>query len=173
MIEGTKMLNSQLIHRHKGSLVFQKNRVLPPGARDKSIRGSLFSTALCWRARLFDCLGMKCLYSAEWADYFRQLQTNPDSKLEGLYISTQMNSRTTACWPICQKTISGLKEPYRQAWLEESTPTACPAPDALRRRVALLAGRPAGPDGQGLHGRSKSEPFPPITVIRPGRSASE
>ena len=44
--------------------------------------------SLLLAARLFDYLGMKWLYAVEWADYFRQLQANPDTKLVDLYTRT-------------------------------------------------------------------------------------
>jgi hypothetical protein len=125
-------------------------------------------------ARLFDYLGMKWLYAAEWSDYFRQLQANPDSKLVDLYIGNQMNAQDHGMLADLRDTISGLKEPYRQAWLEEATPYRLP--NALMRFDAewlyWQAVQQAVTD-RVLHGRSKREPFPSIAVIRPARQTKE
>ncbi len=130
--------------------------------------------SLMLAARLFDYLGMKCLYAVEWADYFRQLQANPDPKLVDLYIGTQMNSQDHGMLADLREAISGLKEPYRRAWLEEATPYRLPS--ALMRFDAewlyWQAVQQAVED-KVLHGRSQSEPFPSIFVIRPARPSRE
>jgi hypothetical protein len=126
--------------------------------------------SLLLAARLFDYLGMKCLYAVEWAGYFRQLQANPDPKLVTLYIGIQMNAQDHGMLADLREAISGLKEPYRQAWLEEATPYRLPSAllrwdaewdywEAVHQRVV----------DQVLHGWSKGEPFPSIAVIRPQR----
>ncbi len=117
-------------------------------------------------ARLFDYLGMKCLYAVEWADYFKKLHADPDPKFVTLYIGIQINAQDHGMLADLTDTITGLREPYRQAWLEESTPyrlgTALEYWDAETqywhatwRRVVHL-----------LRTRSKDEPFPSIDVLR-------
>jgi hypothetical protein len=124
--------------------------------------------SLLLAARLFDYLGMKCLYATEWAGYFRELKTNPDPQLVSLYIGTQMNAQDHGMLADLREAVSGLKEPYREAWLEEATPYRLPS--ALMRFDAEWLYWQAVQQGvvdRVLHGWSKSEPFPSIAVIRP------
>ena len=125
-------------------------------------------------ARLFDYLGMKWLYAVEWADYFRQLQAKPETKLEDLYIRNQINAQGHGMLADLREAISGLKEPYRQAWLEESTPYRLPS--ALMRFDAewlyWQAVQQAVTD-KVLRGRKRSEPFPDIGIIRPAGHARD
>jgi hexosaminidase len=119
-------------------------------------------------ARQFDYLGMKSLYVVEWADYFRQLQENPRKDLVQLYIGNQMNSTTYGMLTDLQEMISELREPYREAWLDEATPFRLQS--ALYRWDAewnywaavkrLLVQRV-------LQGWRAGEPFPSLEVIRP------
>jgi hypothetical protein len=94
--------------------------------------------------------------------------TPPDPKLVDLYIGNQMNAQDHGMLADLRDAISGLKEPYRQAWLEEATPYRLPS--ALLRFDAealyWLEVQQAVND-KVLHGRSKSEPFPSISVLRP------
>ena len=78
--------------------------------------------SLLLSARLFDYLGMKRLYAVEWAGYFRELQANPDPKLVSLYLGNQMNAQDHGMLADLVDASSGLREPYREAWLAESTP---------------------------------------------------
>jgi hypothetical protein len=119
-------------------------------------------------ARLFDYLGMKSLYAVEWADYFRQLQENPKKDLVQLYIGNQMNSTTYGMLTDLREMISELREPYREAWLDEATPFRLQS--ALYRWDAewdywtavqrLLV-------QQVFQGWKEGEPFPPLESIRP------
>jgi hypothetical protein len=117
-------------------------------------------------ARLFDYLGMKSLYAIEWAGYFRDLQANPDSKLVDLYIGNQMNGQDHGMLADLVDTVSGLREPYRQAWLAESTPyrlgSALGRWDAEADFWRLTWARV----DQLLRSRGKDEPFPSIEVLR-------
>ena len=126
--------------------------------------------SLLLAAELFDYLGMKNLYAVEWAGYFRQLKENPDQKLVTLFIGIQMNAQDHGMLADLREAISGLKEPYREAWLEEATPYRLQSAllrwdaeweywQAVQRRVVDKV----------LHGWSKGEPFPSIDVIRPAR----
>jgi hypothetical protein len=111
---------------------------------------------------------MKCLYAVEWAGYFRELKANPDPQLVSLYIDNQMNAQDHGMLADLREAISGLKEPYREAWLEEATPYRLPS--ALLRFDAEWSYWQAVQRGvvdHVLHGWSKSEPFPSIAVIRP------
>jgi hypothetical protein len=122
-------------------------------------------------ARLFDYLGMKCLYVAEWADYFRQLKDNPKKELVTLYIGNQMNSTTYGMLTDLREMISELREQYREAWLSEATPFRLQSAlyrwdaewdywTAVQRLVVQNV----------LQGWKEGEPFPSIDVIRPQRS---
>ena len=117
---------------------------------------------------------MKSLYAVEWASYFRQLQAYPDPKLVTLFIGIQMNAQDHGMLADLRETISGLKEPYRLAWLEEATPYRLPS--ALARWDAewdywqAVQGQVAG---KVLHSWSKGEPFPSIAVIRPKAQKQE
>ena len=125
-------------------------------------------------ARQFDYLGMKCLYAVEWAGYFRLLKEKPDPQLVTLYIGTQMNAQDHGMLADLREAITGLKEPYRKAWLEESTPYRLPS--ALMRFDAewfYWRDVQQGVVDKVLHGWSKGEPFPSIEVIRPKQHARE
>ncbi|MDB6022014.1 MAG: glycoside hydrolase family protein [Pedosphaera sp.] len=117
-------------------------------------------------ARLFDYLGMKCLYAVEWAGYFRQLKENPDQQLVTLYIGIQMNAQDHGMLADLMDAITGLREPYCEAWLEESTPyrlgTALARWDAESRMWLETSGRV----NQLLRSHKKGEPFPSIEVLR-------
>jgi hypothetical protein len=90
----------------------------------------------------------------------------PDTKLVTLYIGIQMNAQDHGMVSDLIDKISGLREPYREAWLEESTPYRLGA--ALARwdeenqhwldiwhRLNDL-----------LRNRKKDESFPTIDVLR-------
>jgi hypothetical protein len=122
--------------------------------------------SLMMAARLFDYLGMKCLYAVEWQKYFKALRTDQDPKLITLYIGIQMNAQDHGMIPDLLDTITGLREPYREAWLAESTPyrlgTALSKWDGEERfwydtlhRVEHL-----------LRSHSTNEPFPTLDAIR-------
>jgi len=78
--------------------------------------------SLMMAARLFDYLGMKCLYAVEWNGYFSELHTNPDEKLVHLYIGVQIVQQGNGMLADLTDAVTNLREAYRQAWLEESTP---------------------------------------------------
>ena len=166
------------IEKHQTEL--RKARLLAESAQERLARARRLAPAdptlnsLVLAARLFDYLGMKWLYAVEWADYFRQLQANPDPKLVDLYIGNQMNAQDHGMLADLRDAISGLKEPYRAAWLEEATPYRLP--NALMRFDAewlyWQAVQQAVTD-KVLHGRNKNEPFPSIAVIRPARQTKE
>ncbi len=124
--------------------------------------------SLVLSARMFDYLGMKCLYVVEWADYFKQLKEKPQKQLVTLYIGMQMNSGTYGMLTDLREMISELREDYRQAWLDEATPFRLQS--ALYRwdnewqywtsvQKLLVS--------QVLHGWKEGDPFPSIEVIRP------
>jgi hypothetical protein len=122
--------------------------------------------SLMMAARLFDYMGMKFLYAAEWDGYFKILQKNPDTTLVTLYIGVQMNAQDHGMLTDLIDSVTGLKEQYREAWLEESTPyrlgTALAHWDAETRYWMDTWGRVK----QLLHSYGKEEPFPSVNVLR-------
>jgi hypothetical protein len=122
--------------------------------------------SLMMAARLFNYMGMKNLYAVEWAGYFRQLQEKPDQQLVTLYIGLQMNATDHGMLADLLDAVTGLREPYRAAWLEESTPyrleTAMARWDAESRFWLETWGRVH----QVLRSHKKGEPFPSIEVLR-------
>lgn len=120
-------------------------------------------------ARLFDYLGMKSLYAVEWSDYFRELKTNSEPKLVTLYIGIQMNAQDHGMLADLVDAITGLREPYRAAWLEESRPyrlgSALARWDAETEYWHATWGRV----NELLRTRRKDEPFPSIDVLRANR----
>ncbi len=78
--------------------------------------------SLLLAARMFDYLGMKNLYAVEWAEYFRQLKENPDPELVNLYLSRQIAAQDHGMLADLMDAITELRDEYREAWLEESTP---------------------------------------------------
>ena len=80
-----------------------------------------------------------------------------------LYIGIQMNAQDHGMLADLREAISGLKDPYREAWLEEATPYRLPS--ALMRFDAewlLLAGGAAGRGGQGpARLEQRANRFPP------------
>jgi hypothetical protein len=158
----------------------RKARLLAESAQERLGRarglapGDPTLNSLVLAARLFDYLGMKCLYAVEWAGYFRELKANPDPKLVTLYIDIQMNAQDHGMLADLREAISGLKDSYREAWLEEATPYRLPS--ALMRFYAEWCYWQAVEQGvvdQVLHGWSNGEPFPAIAVIRPARRTKE
>jgi hypothetical protein len=158
----------------------RKARLLAESAQERLSRarrlapGDPTLNSLVLAARLFDYLGMKCLYAVEWAGYFRELKANPDPKLVTLYIGIQMNAQDHGMLADLREAISGLKDSYRLAWLEEATPYRLAS--ALMRFDAEWYYWQAVQQGvvdRVLDGWSKGEPFPAIGVIRPGRLSKE
>ena len=73
-------------------------------------------------ARMFDYLGMKHLYAIEWDGYFQELKQNPNPDLASLYLNNQISAVDHGMLSDLLDAVTGLRERYRQAWLEESTP---------------------------------------------------
>ncbi len=156
-----------------GAAEIRRARLLAESAAERLQRAiratadpTLKSTLLS--ARLFDYLGMKSLYTLEWADYFRQLKENPKKELVTLYLGNQMNSTTYGMLTDLREMISELREQYRQAWLDEATPfrlqTALYRWDAewnyWTTMQKLLV-------QQVFQGWKEGEPFPALDAIRP------
>ncbi len=156
-----------------GEAELRRARLLAETAQERVQRAMRISSdptlkSLLVSARLFDYLGMKCLYVVEWADYFRQLREHPRKDLVQLYIGNQMNSTTYGMLTDLREMISELRGEYREAWLDEATPFRLQS--ALYRWDAewnywtavqhLLV-------QQVLQGWKAGEPFPPLESIRP------
>lgn len=125
--------------------------------------------SLVLAARIFEYLGMKNLFAVEWADYFRRLKDNPEPELIRLYLNTQIAAQDHGMLADLMDSITGLKEHYQKAWLEESTTyrmgTALARWDAECEYWRAMQARIP----QIVHGYKKGEPFPPIDVLRPPR----
>jgi len=164
-----------LARLEKQSAQLRQARLLAESAQERLQRAVRLApddptlNSLLLAARLFDYLGMKCLYAVEWAGYFRQLKENPDQKLVTLYIGIQINAQDHGMLADLLDAVTGLREPYRRAWLEESTPYRLGA--ALARWDAeadywLATGERVR---QLLREHKKDEPFPSIDVLRAKR----
>jgi hypothetical protein len=170
----------RLARLEKNQAELHRARLLAESAQERLDRARRLSpgdptlNSLVLAARLFDYLGMKCLYSVEWAGYFRQLQANPDPKLMTLYIGIQMNAQDHGMLADLREAISGLKDAYRLVWLEEATPYRLPS--ALMRFDAEWFYWQAVQQNvvdRVLDGWSEGKPFPSIAVIRPARPTQE
>jgi hypothetical protein len=163
---------SLLAHLEKEQQECRKARLLAETAQEHLMRAQKLSPSdptlpsLLMAARLFDYLGMKCLYAVEWSDYFRELQKNPDPKLVTLYIGIQMNAQYHSMLDDLMDAITNLREPYRELWLTENTPYRLGAAldhwdgeiqfwHTTWHRVNEL-----------LRTRKKDEPFPSIDFLR-------
>ena len=171
---------SRLARLEQNQAELRKARLLAESALERLGRARHLApddptlNSLMLAARLFDYLGVKCLYAVEWAGYFRELKANPDPKLVSLYIGNQMNAQDHGMLADLREAISGLKDSYRLAWLEEATPYRLP--NALMRFDAEWYYWQAVQQGvvdQVLHGWSEGRPFPSIAVIRPARQSQE
>ena len=156
-----------------GAAQIRRARLLAEGAQvhlqraqedcsDPTLKSLLLSS------RLFDYLGMKSLYTVEWADYFRQLHADPKKELVQLYIGNQMNSTTYGMLTDLQEMISELRGEYRETWLDEATP--------FRLQSALYRWDAEWNYWANVHklmvqqifqGWKPSEPFPSLQSIRP------
>lgn len=156
-----------------GEAEVRRARLLAESAQERMQRALRKSSdptlkSLLVAARQFDYLGMKSLYTLEFAGYFRQLRENPKKELVQLYCGNQMNSTTYGMLTDLREMISELREDYRQAWLDEATPFRLQS--ALYRWDAewnywtavqrLLV-------QQVFQGWKEGEPFPPLESIRP------
>jgi hypothetical protein len=123
--------------------------------------------SLLLAARMFDYLGMKSLYAVAWADYFRQLRSKPDPDIASLYLAAQIAGQDHGMLADLMDTITGLREQYRAAWLEESTSyrlgTALARWDAECEFWRAMQGRTF----KVLSGWKPGEPFPPVDSLRP------
>jgi hypothetical protein len=177
---GDPLEPSRLARLEKNQAELRRARLLAESAQERLDRarrlapGDPTLNSLLLAARLFDYLGMKSLYAVEWAGYFRELKTNPDPKLVTLYIGIQMNAQDHGMLADLREAISGLKEPYRAAWLEEATPYRLPSA-LMRFDAEWLYWRDVqqGVVDHVLHAWSKGEPFPSIAVIRPKQQTRE
>ena len=169
----------QLKKFQAGQQELRRARLLAEHAQERVQRAMRVSSepalkSLLVAARMFDYLGMKCLYAAEWADYFRQLRENPKKELITLYIGNQMNSTTYGMLADLREMISELREQYREAWLAEATPFRLQSAlyrwdaewdywTAVQRLVVQKV----------LQGWKEGDPFPGIEVIRPQHRPAE
>jgi len=169
----------QLQKLQGGQPELRRARLLAESAQERLQRALRISpdptlSSMLVAARMFDYLGMKCLYVVEWADYFRQLREHPRKELITLYIGNQMNSTTYGMLTDLREMISELREQYKEAWLSEATPFRLQS--ALYRWDAewdywtavqrLLVQKV-------FQGWKEGEPFPPLEAIRPARAIAE
>ena len=120
-------------------------------------------------ARMFDYLAMKNLYAVEWSGYFRELKQNPSPELIDLYLGIQIATQDHGMLADLMDAITGLRERYREAWLEESTSyrlgTALARWDAECEYWRAMQARV--PEVQRAF--RKGEPLPSIDALRPRR----
>src|ERR1035437_10028988 len=113
------------LEAHEAEL--RKARMLANSAQERLQRAlrmngnTVTLKSLLLGARMFDYLGMKNLYVVEWSKYFQQLKANPSPQLISLYLNIQISSQDHDMLSDLIDAITGLKEEYREAWLEEST----------------------------------------------------
>ncbi len=138
-------------------------RALRMGGDPKTLQSILLAS------RIFDYMGMKSLYAAEWADYFRQLKESPDPELASFYLNTQIAAQDHGMLADLMDSITELRDEYREAWLEESTPyrlgTALARWDAECEFWRAMQVRVP----QVTRSYKKGEPFPSIESIRPAQ----
>ena len=156
----TQLRQARLLAESAEEQVLAVRQLMPT---DPTVKSLLVS------AQMFDYLGMKWLYALEWARYFRELKSNPDPNLVTLYIGIQMNAQDHGMMADLLDTVSGLRESYREAWLEESTPYRLGT--ALARwddeeQYWLAAWRQVN---ELLRTWQKDKPFPGLEVIHPRR----
>ncbi len=164
---------SRLVRLEAGRDELRKGRLLAESAQARlqralSLHGDRATLqSLLLGARMFDYLGMKNLYAVEWADYFRRLKDDPDPELMALYLDRQIGGQDHGMLADLMDTITGLREVYRAAWLEESTTyrlgTALARWDAECEHWRSIQLRAA----QLRREYRKGEPFPSIDSLRP------
>jgi len=173
---GDPLEPGRLARLEQNQAELRKARLIAESAQERLGRarrqapGDSTLNSLMLAARLFDYLGMKCLYAVEWAGWFRELKANPDPDLVTLYIGIQMEAQDHGMLADLREAISGLKDSYREAWLEEATPYRLPS--ALMRFDSEWFYWQAVQQGVAdrvLNGWHKGEPLPAIGVIRPAR----
>ena len=159
------------LEAHEAEL--RKARMLANSAQERLQRAlrmggnSVTLKSLLLGARMFDYLGMKNLYVVEWSKYFQQLKANPNPQLISLYLNNQISSQDHGMLSDLIDAVTGLKEEYREAWLEESTSyrlgsalarwdAECEYWRAVRARVPEIT-----------RGRKQGDPFPPVDALRP------
>lgn len=151
---------------------YRQARLLAEEAEEHIHRAKEFApkdptlNSLMVAARLFDYLGMKSLYAAEWDGYFKQLQANPDPKLVTLYLGVQIVQQGNGMLADLTDAITGLRGAYREAWLEESTPYRLDAAlmrwDAESRHWLETWHRV----NDYLRTRKNGEPIPSVNLMR-------
>jgi hexosaminidase len=121
-------------------------------------------------ARMFDYLAMKNIYAVEWSKYFRQLRENPTPELVSLLVNIQIATQDHGMLADLMDAITGLRESYREAWLEESVSyrlgTALARWDAECEYWRAMQARIP----EVLRERKPGDPFPSLEALRPRRS---
>jgi hexosaminidase len=163
---------SRLAHLERFQAQLRQARLLAESAQERLQRASRLAPdptlpSLLLAARMFDYLGMKNLYVVEWAGYFRQLKEKPDAEMAGLLLNTQMAAQDHGMITDLMDSVTGLREEYRRAWLEESTSyrlgTALARWDAETEFWRALQSRVQ----HVLNGWKQGDPFPSVDAIRP------
>lgn len=160
------------LEAHEAQL--RKARLLANSAQERlqralSMNGDAVTLkSLLLGARMFDYLGMKSLYAVEWSRYFRQLKDNPRPELVRLYLDSQIAAQNHGMLADLLDAITELREEYREAWLEESTPyrlgTALARWDAECEHWRAMQARVP----EVIRGYKNGEPLPSIDSLRPG-----
>jgi hexosaminidase len=107
---------------------FRQTRLLAEEAQERLSRaiqlGADDSTLshLLLEARMLDYAGMKNLYSAEMADVWRQLGTNPKPARVEYWLISEFSTHDHSRIQDLMDTCSNLQQDYRAAWLESYTP---------------------------------------------------
>jgi hypothetical protein len=77
---------------------------------------------LLLEARLLDYAGMKNIYAAEMASFWRELGSHPDGDKVSFYVSGESSSHDHSRIEDLMDYSGDLQQAYRAAWLDSYTP---------------------------------------------------
>jgi hypothetical protein len=85
-------------------------------------KDTAFLTPFRLAAEMLDYAGQRQIYALEFQDFFRIIQGKSGKDMErGLYLGLEMSEQDHSRTADLMDAISGMKESYRQAWLNEAT----------------------------------------------------